>query len=52
MKIPTLKQINNDITKTFTGDRIGKKKELNDLQANEVAQIISKFLQTKIYKKK
>ena len=53
MKIPTLKQINNAITKTFIGDRIGKvKKELNDLQENEVAQIISKLPQTKIYKKK
>ena len=53
MKIPTLKQINNAITKTFIGDRIGKvKQELNDLQDNEVAQIISKLPQTKIYKKK
>ena len=53
MKITTLKQINNAITKTFIGDRIGKvKKELNDLKENEVSQIISKLPQTKIYKKK
>ena len=53
MKIPTLKQINNAITKTFIGDKIGKvQKELNDLENNEVTKIISKLPQTKIYKKK
>ena len=51
MKIPTLKQINNAITKTFIGDRLGLvKKELNDLENNEVTQIIKKLPQTKIDK--
>ena len=52
MKIPTLKQINNAITKTFFDDRVEKvQKELKDLEANEIEQIISKLPKTKINKK-
>ena len=53
MIIPTLKQINNDITKTFLDSRIEKvKKELNEYEKNEVSEMISDLNQNKLNKKK
>ena len=44
MIIPTLKQIHNDITKTFLDSRIEKvKKELDEFEKNEVSEMISDF---------
>ena len=52
MKIPTLQQINSAITKSFIENRIENiKKELDDLDHNEISEIIDK-LPTKNYENK
>ena len=51
LKIPTLKQINNAINKTFIGSKIGQiQSELNNLENNEVTQIINNLPQNNIEK--
>ena len=49
LKIPTLKQINNDLNKTFIGSRLDQvQEELKNLENNEVTQIINILPQTKL----
>ena len=53
MKIPTLKQINNSIYKTFFETRIEEiKKQLNDLEKNEVSEMINNLPKNKSEKSK
>ena len=51
LKIPTLKQINNSLKKTFIGNRLGQvQEELNDFENNEVTQIIKNLPKAKLNK--
>ena len=53
LQIPTLKQINNSLNKTFIGSRLDLvQEELKNLENNEVTQIINNLPQTKIEKMK
>ena len=53
LQIPTLKQINNSLNKTFIGSRLDlAQEELKNLENNEVTQIINNLPQTKIEKMK
>ena len=53
MKIPTLKQINNAITKSYIESRIEKiRKELDDFDHDEISEIIDSLPQNKIEKRK
>ena len=53
LQIPTLKQINNALNKTFIGSRLDLvQEELKNLENNEVTQIINNLPQTKIEKMK
>ena len=53
LKIPTLKQINKDLNKTYIDNRLGQaQEELKNLENNEVTQIINNLPQTKLEKNK
>ena len=53
MKIPTLNQINSAITKTFIGDKFKQiRKELADLEKNEISEMIKKLPKKKFEEKK
>jgi hypothetical protein len=53
MKIPTLNQINSAITKTFIGDKFKQiRKELADLEKNEISEMIKNFLKKNSKKKR
>ena len=49
INIPTLQQINNALTKSFIESRIEKiRKELDDLDYNEISEIIDKLPKKKL----